>query len=358
MRFLAIIVFTCFYFHPIRANMDFITALDRNNIHIRFSSGLIRGEIDRKMNIFLELADKLLQENPLPRVPLLLEFTNSFFDKESSPYTIRFGNLREASIFGFDEEKVPENGLVIQLKGTEFNIGKTLCLLNGALRDLEYIKVYSSDAEASIDENKEKLSSIPSKKIEDYSSLRSEFVGKLLANKFYGVPINSPKAAGSIQYFFQGNQYHIYHYKPVGSATGRDSVFLILDDIQRILGKPDDGYFLFSNDSTFFYVHPFKNEFSGPILIEGFHSFSFPIIGYTRDRYPFERFVLLDHERLRKALFVPDKNLIISDYDELEREFLMKITHSNRNTGSGRRAIILFLLVAFLTGLVYFAKKV
>ncbi len=114
----------------------------------------------------------------------------------------------------------------------------------------------------------------------------------------------------------------------VTKTFGED--ILTVDNVFEIIGSHYDGHFVFIDDSTFYFISKFMDKVRGPFTIDSVGGGRRPVAKYYNEHTPIERFVLfLDSYRnaygYDKVLFIPDSNLVISNYAEQENAFIKNI---------------------------------
>ena len=254
----------------------------------------------------------------------------------------------------------------------DFDIKRILQLVNAALSNIDFIRKNQSQY---ILKTKygfvDTLNSIPFTEVAKYFSSPEPSIEKLLTEKIYR-HIKKTSEQGEIDYYYQNNQFHFYNTnKPeeewsksqkkfvVTKTFGED--ILTVDDIYEIIGSLYEGNFIFINESTFYFIPRLKDKIRGPFKIDSVDAGRRPITKYYYETNPFDKFTLFMeiNSSTSKVLFIPDSNLLISNYDKLEDNFiqglLTKTEKRKINTNSNRTITILltvlglcFLLIIWL----------
>lgn len=128
---------------------------------------------------------------------------------------------------------------------------------------------------------------------------------------------------------------------------------MIVDNVFEIFHPDGYGYgsFIFTNDSTFYYV-PYSEEYAkGVFTIRNMIVGRPPILRYYSEHSPMEKITLfLDgYNAYYKALFIPDSNIVISNYGALENEMIQQILTKKKNKVNtfdlDKKQIIIYILL-------------
>lgn len=250
-----------------------------------------------------------------------------------------------------------------------------LQLVNSGFANIDFIK--SNQSEYIIKTryyNADTLKSIQFNQVAKYLSTSDATIEKLLQEKHYR---NGEKAKEErdIDYYFQDNKFHFYNTrKPeeewsesqgkyvVSKTFGED--ILTTDNIFEIFGSVYDGHFVFINDSTFYFIPQLKGPIRGPFKIDSIAAGRPPITKYYHEYRPSEKFILFidNYKSDEKALFIPDSNFLVSNYDKIENDFingLLKKTDNPKikNSPSKTTIILTVLLVLCLLTIIWLGRR-
>ena len=101
----------------------------------------------------------------------------------------------------------------------------------------------------------------------------------------------------------------------------------------EIFGNVYDGYFVFTNDSTFYFIPQSKDTVRGPFKIDSIRAGRPPITKYYHEYGSIEKFILFvdNYRSYEKALFIPDSNFLVSNYDKIENDFIHSLFKKRDN---------------------------
>ncbi|MBK8345144.1 MAG: hypothetical protein IPL12_18775 [Bacteroidetes bacterium] len=114
--------------------------------------------------------------------------------------------------------------------------------------------------------------------------------------------------------------------------SNTEQVILTVDNIYEIFGNYNDGFFIFIDDSSFYYIPQNMGIAKGMFVINGIRSGRRPLNEYDYQLSPFEHFILyFDSYRYQsEALFIPQRSIVISNYDKLEDDFIATLLPTNQ----------------------------
>jgi hypothetical protein len=335
--FLSLLLFFSFSTY---AHEDLIISLNNRNIHFQYKSGWSEFEVGRKVNILINLTSKLSKTKGYQN-EFYLYFSHDYTKRDSSYYALGYGEFS----FWDNNKNNPlarknTTGLKVFIRDRDINIKQLLNLVNSAFENENYIKAnqkkfiinmhFLTNGITEFDT----LFSIPMPQLKRYFSSSDTIVENLNLEKIYRY---NKKTEGFrvIDYYYQNYKFHIYNTRDpdeewseeqnkyiVSKTYGED--ILVVENIHEILGNSNEGHFVFINDSIFYYIPQLKDNIYGPYEIENAHSGRRPIQKYYYEQFPVRRFTLFISNRgvLSKALFLPDKNLVISNFDKIENDFI------------------------------------
>lgn len=327
------------------AHQDVVYSVNKGNIHLQYLSGWGQLEVGNKIGIFLELSDKLVKEKFPNSEQLYIYFGHDYTKSDTSYYALGYGQF---SFLDYEKYKttkdVKANGLKILIRDRDFDIKKMLLLVNSAFSNIAFIKNNQSEYIIKTRFYKaDTLNSIQFNQVAKYLSSSDDTIEKLLKEKYYR---NKEKAKeeSDIDYYFQNNKFHFYNTrKPkeewsqsqgkyiVTKTFGED--ILTTDNIFEIFGSVYDGHFIFTNDSTFYFIPQLKDSIRGPFKIDSIRAGRPPITKYYHEYRPIEKFILFidNYRNNEKALFVPDSNFLVSNYDLIENSFINSLFKKTDN---------------------------
>ncbi|MFN8437912.1 MAG: hypothetical protein U0V72_09740 [Cytophagales bacterium] len=375
MKHILLIAFVLLSFRS-SAHQDIVYSINKGNVHLQYLSGWGQLEVGNKIRIFLELSDKLIKEKFPNSEQLYIYFGHDYTKSDTTYYTLGYGQF---SFWDYEKYKtskdVKANGLKILIRDRDFDIKKMLQLVNSGFANIDFIKRNQSEYIIKTRYYKvDTLKSIQFNLVAKYLSTTDATIEKLLQEKHYR---NREKAKEErdIDYYFQNNKFHFYNTrKPkeewsesqgkyvVSKTFGED--ILTIDNIFEIFGSVDDGHFVFTNDSTFYFIPQFKAPVRGPFKIDSIASGRPPITKYYHEYRPIEKFILFidNYRNYEKALFIPDSNFLVSNYDKIENDVingLFKKTDNPKikNSPSKTTIILIVLLVLCLTTIIWLIRR-
>ena len=353
------------------AHQDVVYSVNKGNVHLQYLSGWGQLEIGSKIRIFVELSDKLIKDRFPNSEQLYVYFGHDYTKSDTTYYALGYGQF---SFWDYEKNKsskdVKSKGIKIIIRDRDFDIKRVLFLVNSALSNTDLIKTtqteyiiktkyYDSDT----------LNSIQFSQVDKYLASSDPAIEKLLNEKYYR-NIQKVNEDRDIDYYFQNNQFHFYNTREpeeewsqaqnkhvVSKTFGED--ILVVDNIFEIFGSINDGHFVFINDSIFYFIPQLKDKIRGPFRIDNVTAGRRPIFKYYHENGPIEKFTLfIDNYRdYDKALFIPDSNLLVSNYDSLENDFInsffKKTVNKKVDSKSNRTVIILLTLLGLCLVLIF-----
>lgn len=342
------------------AHQDVVYSVNKGNIHLQYLSGWGQLEVGNKIRIFVELSDKLIKAKFPNSEQLYIYFGHDYTKSDTTYYALGYGQF---SFWDYEKYKssndVKANGLKIFIRDRDFDIKKMLLLINSGFSNIDFIKTNQSEYIIKTRYyNADTLNSIQFSQVAKYLSSSDNTVEKLLGEKYYR-NIEKSKEESDIDYYFQNNKFHFYNTrKPeeewsqsqgkyvVTKTFGED--ILIIDNIFEIFGSIYDGHFVFINDSTFYFIPQLKDKIRGPFKIDNVRVGRPPIDKYYHESRPIEKFTLFidKYRSYGKALFIPDSNLLVSNYDKLETDFIKSLFRKAADKevkGSPNKTVIILL---------------
>ena len=364
------------------AHQDMIFSVNKGNVHVKYLSGWQQFEIGYKVNILLELTDKLVRTKGYTSDNIYIYFEHDY-TKSQKPYlALGYGDF---SYMNYEEDKpsinVKKTGIKIIIRDRDLDTKKILTLINSALDNVTYInknqKQLIIDLNLSINgvDQYDTLISISANKVNKYQSSTDTTINRLLNEKIYR-NLKKTNKNRAIDYYFQNDQFHFYntreHDKEWSQETreyvetktyGED--ILIVDNVHEIFGSFNDGHFIFTNDSVFYYIPQLKDKVSGPFKVDSVKVGRRPILKYYHEYSPVNRFTLFvdNYQNYNKAIFFPDSNLVISNFDKIENDFINNLLKAQTNNNEPNKTdskliiILIFFALSIATNIWLSLKK-
>ena len=359
-----------------------IFSVNKGNVHVKYLSGWQQFEIGYKVNILLELTDKLVRTKGYTSDNIYIYFEHDY-TKSQKPYlALGYGDF---SYMNYEEDKpsinVKKTGIKIIIRDRDLDTKKILTLINSALDNVTYInknqKQLIIDLNLSINgvDQYDTLISISANKVNKYQSSTDTTINRLLNEKIYR-NLKKTNKNRAIDYYFQNDQFHFYntreHDKEWSQETreyvetktyGED--ILIVDNVHEIFGSFNDGHFIFTNDSVFYYIPQLKDKVSGPFKVDSVKVGRRPILKYYHEYSPVNRFTLFvdNYQNYNKAIFFPDSNLVISNFDKIENDFINNLLKAQTNNNEPNKTdskliiILIFFALSIATNIWLSLKK-
>jgi hypothetical protein len=344
------------------AHQDVIYSVNKGNVHLQYLSGWGELEIGNKIKIFIEICENLIRGKFDNSEQLYIYFGHDYTKSDSSYYTVGYGQF---SFWDYEKNKTSKDikakGIKITIRDKDFDIKQMLNLVNSAFTNIDFIK--DNQLKYRIEPILHKLdtlNSIPFAQVEKYLSSSDSTINNLLTKKYYrSLPREED---GRVGYYFQNNRFHFYNtnvkeWSPAQSkyvvTKTSDKDILVVDNIYEIFGNVYDGYFVFTNDSTFYFIPQLKDKVRGPFKIDSVRAGRQPITKYYHEYRPIEKFILFidNYRNYEKALFVPDSNFLVSNYDQIENNFinsLFKKTDNKKINSKPSKTVIILLALLVL----------
>lgn len=323
------------------AHEDMIMSVNKGNIHFQYKTGWTELEIGQKVNILLDLSTKLVKTKGYTNEQIYIYFNHDYTKRDSPYWALGFGQF---SYWDYEKEKsskdITATGLKLIIRDRDFDIKELLNIINSAFSNLNFIKANqkqliidlhsSTNGVAQFDT----LYSISHTLVKEYLSSSDTIIQQLIKEKTYR-NLKRAEETRAIDYYYQNNEFHFYNTREpdeewsqeqrkyvVSKTYGED--ILVVNNILEIFGSFNDGHFVFINDSVFYYIPQLKDKVGGPFKVDSVRAGRPPIHKYYHEYSPVNRFTLFfdNYRNYNKAIFFPDSNLVISNFDKLENEFI------------------------------------
>lgn len=334
----------------ILAHQDKILTIQKSNVILQYTIGWKQQEIGKVNEILAHLTEKLVLARNF-KEKILISFTHDYVQWYSSYYSLSYDNFR---IIDYQNncKILSGRGIKLIIKDRQLNIEKTLSVIDNAISNIEFIKKKQAqvliDLREKINYKKQfdTLTTIPFKQIDGFFSKTTDLVKKLINERTYR-NLKCAETFWNIDYYYRNNKFHFYNtsnpetqynpktgYEDTVKLYGED--ILTVDNILEIFGEWNYGNFVFINDSVFYYIPKLKTKPLGPHKIDGVIAGRPPIFRFEIDSEPMLRYsIYIDrYSDFTKALFIPDSNILISNFNEKENEFindLVKIKKRNKS---------------------------
>jgi hypothetical protein len=323
------------------AHQDMIISVNKEDIHFQYKTGRIELEIGKKVDILLDLSAKLVKEKGYSNEKIYIYFDHDYTKRDSSYWALGFGQFL---YWDYEKEKplkdITATGLKLIIRDRDIHIAKLLKLINSAFSNVSFIK--SNQQQLIIDQRMsingivqfDTLTTIPYSQLEKYYSTSDTTIERLIKDKTYR-NLKKTEKNRAIDYYYQNNKFHFYNTREsdkewsqeqkkivVTKTYGED--ILIVDNILEIFGSFNDGHFIFINDSVFYYIPQLNDKVVGPFKVDSIAAGRPPIHKYYHEYSPVNRFTIFfdNYINFKKAMFFPDSNLVISNFDKLENDFI------------------------------------
>jgi hypothetical protein len=333
--FLILLLFTSIH---VAAHSDYTITMNKGNLHLQYTTGWTL-EMEYRLNILLELGDRLLKAKGFNNEHMFIYFDYDYTKRDTAFYALGYGEFtyREFKVdsLSFTSKEFTRTGLKLIIRDRDIDIQKMLNLICSAFRSPEYIRKMQSPVKTPFrlfPEGEKIITSIPKVLIGlNYNSTDST-VTRLVNEKTYRF-INKTGKPGEVDYYYQNNRFHFYSseetvwlaeqgkYELI-KDPGKD--ILVVDKILEISGSTNDGHFVFTDDSTFYFIDHYPSAVRGSFEIDSIRAGRRPI-KYDYETSPMKRFTIHHdvYRKKRKALFFPDSNLVISNFENTELKFLL-----------------------------------
>jgi hypothetical protein len=331
------------------AHEDIIQTTNVENVHLNLITGYSNYEVYKQADILHYLAVRLLKAKGF-REHVYISFRHAYTGPDSSFYALAYVPFHYPDETNSTGQHTHMTGLKLVVRDVYMDIGKMLRLINAGISNIESIKASQSTyyLKGIMPRDLDTVVAIPAAGINKLLTVTDTTIERILGEKTYRNIIRE-KEYGKVDYYFQNNCYHFFNEDEAYSDTeGKDiegpyygQVQLIVDNIFEIIGGLNDNHIIFTSDRTFYYL-PSEilyisdpkppRPLRGPFTIDSISpSGRRPIFKYTREyNDPFSFFTLyirnFTHDinlRDSKVLFLPDSNLLISNYENFENEMLL-----------------------------------
>jgi len=364
------------------AHQDMIMSVNKGNIHFQYKTGWTELEIGQKVNILLDLSAKLVKAKGYSNEQIYIYFDHDYTKRDSSYLALGFGHF---SYWDYDKEKsskdITATGLKLIIRDRDFDIKELLNIINSAFSNVNFIK--DNQKQLIIDMHSttngvaefDTLSSIPPTQVKKYLSSSDAIIERLIKEKTYR-NLKKAEETRAIDYYYQNNEFHFYNTREpdeewsqeqgkyvVSKTYGED--ILVVDNILEIFGSFNDGHFVFINDSVFYYIPQLKDKVGGPFKVDNVRAGRPPIHKYYHEYAPVDRFTLFfdNYRNYTKAIFFPDSNLVISNFDKLENNFIngiftkQDVKRTDRDSNKNLYLILTFLILSIILNIWLWTSK-
>ncbi len=355
------------------AHQDMIMSVNKGNIHFQYKTGWTELEIGQKVNILLDLSAKLVKAKGYTNDQIYIYFDHDYTKRDSSYCALGFGQF---SYWDYEKKKsskdITATGLKLIVRDRDFDIQEFLNLINSAFSNVNFIK--TNQQQLIIDEHWsingiaqfDTLFSIPSTQVQKYLSSSDKTIESLIKEKTYR-NLKKAEETRAIDYYYQNNAFHFYNTREpdeewsqeqrkyvVSKTYGED--ILVVDNILEIFGSFNDGHFVFINDSVFYYIPQLKDKVGGPFKVDSVRAGRPPIHKYYHEYSSVDRFTLFfdNYRNYTKAIFFPDSNLVISNFDKLENDFINGLFNKQtvKQTDSGSNIKLYLILTVLILSII------
>ena len=313
-----LILFVCIPFFA-KASWDLDVYNDTENVSIESYLSHQEFETQFKIDILIKLVQQLIEESEHPDLQVFMNI-NYYGTYQDSYYTLGYDKF-EASKLSHSPEKREYEGLIIYIKDKDIKVKKILTILSNALNNIDYIKsnqtrVFKKSKYSPTNNPKfDTLYSISPEEINQYASNGNKLLDIIVAQKVDVERRFAEKEQKNINYYYQNNKYHFYN-------SEKTKKLLVVDNVLEIVGNTKDGYFIFDTDSTFYYLTMFNGKVKGKFKIDDLYQGREPIYNYKRKTKPTNLFLLNISNSATQILFVPDRNFVYSNYQEVDEKII------------------------------------
>lgn len=363
MRILFLTIFLFIYFKA-HAHQDIIISVNKANIHFEYKTGWTEFEIGHKIDILLDLTLKLITTKGYTNTQIYIYFNHDYTKSDSSYYALGYG---EFAYFDYENKNstnnITANGLKLIIRDKDFDIKRLLNLINSAFANVNSIKISQETLMIDLHSRTngvaqfDTLTSIPYDQISKYFNSSDVITERLIQEKTY-YNLKRAEENNTIDYYYQDNKFHFYNTGESNEAWSQEQRkngvsridgedILVVDNILEIIGSLHDGHFIFINDSVFYYIPPLKDKIGGPFRVNGVRDGRPPIHKYDHEYSPIDRFIFFfdNYGNYNKVIFFPDSNLVISNFDQLESDFINGLLNKQSLQKTKPRSNVKFYLL-------------
>ena len=241
-------------------------------------------------------------------------------------------------------------GLMITINEPRLNILSVLNVLASAMENYDRIEkdqyTWIRDKRETINgiHQYDTLITIHPVEIEKFKSKSHPVIDSLVSNRYFACKRGRKYSWGS-EWYFSSNKYHFYRAENFESemddslkinlrATVIHDEILVLDELSEVVSDRF-GHFIFTNASTFYFMPRLEDTVSGPFKLTGVIPGRVPVHKYSVEYISNDQGI---HDETRifmnfdnfgqhtKAVFIPEKSILISNYQDIESDFI----HGNK----------------------------
>lgn len=287
MKAILILIFSFAVFYT-SASEDYIISSNYKNVHLL--SGGLEGndEKNAKIGMFFNMVKKLVESKKYKEeiyIKAYCDDDNKLYD--TMPYSARYGNFtcRDYDTGGIYMHEWGDRGLIIEIVDKDCKLNEWLQFVNSVFINVNYIKQYSLVYHIAANPgrwNAHSDTSISHTVAMQLAQESDNTVDSILQQRWY---------CGSIEhgwqevFYYSGNKFHLQYYDqgfdsnaiynhyeilykrftPSEELKNKNS-FLELDNIVLIQSTLF-GDFIYTNDSTFYFVTRPQKKVSGPYVL-------------------------------------------------------------------------------------------
>lgn len=338
----------------------------KGNLLIEFPVGE-KFELGLGKNVFIlkELVHQLQTNNGFDKTPVYI-FINPRIDiTDSTSYFLGYGDMPNGwNLDGPFSSLKNAKGIMLMITDKNMKIPEVLNLLHFAYTNLKYIQTAQKQYKVGTVFQRDSVSSIPLSMVQQKLKSSNALIDKIM-HRSISLDSLLPTDFGSLGLYYQNKLFHFFNKQDI-EINDRESShhaspkttkeLLIVPNVFEVKFTNTQDYFVFTDDSTFYFLSYRKTKFAGPYTIHGLNPRS-PLLNCDYDYFPLERYVLVfDFYGIRdKVLFIPDSNLVISNYGNLEGEHITHLVSdlSQEQLEPGLPKLIYLLLILFMLSLFF-----
>lgn len=320
---------------------------------------------DDKFAVLFYLSEKLVRHKLHESEMFNIYFDQDFDFPDSSFFALGYGSTR-------DNWEPERKGIKLIFRDRDFDIHKVLNIINAACENLELIKhnQYATNNKTKLEE-KEIIKSIAQQNILDFASNNSAIVDSLLKERVFRKNVNDyiyDDCVLGMDFYFQNDSFYLFNlcmegrYKQLNDKKDSLSILFVAKNITEYVRYNQFEHFVFVNDSQFYFFNSDYGRHNGPVTIPGFNSKRGFIESINSQDEPFQAYYIFvqKKEEVNKVLFIPDSNLVISNYDKIEKQFVnnyLRNVKPNNLRFNDRILWLSLLLVSIIFNLVLISRR-
>ncbi len=322
---------------------DKMYTYESSKIYSKYIVSFNKFEYIKKVEISLKIADDLLsQKNYNEKIYIYFDHTDSI------KYFLGYDNIVNGWSYYKRSKNDTVKGLKIIVRDKNFRISDLIKLVDYASSNKKHIQEsqipHILNKYHSVNGIYDTVNSITTKAIDRiFKSHENKLLHQVISKKRIR-SINKYDTVNGINYYFQDNVFYFYptkikqHLNDTNNLEKADTSivnsFLKVSNIHEIIRINDRSHFVFTNDSTFYYLKSPFHKIPAPLVIKLNCKRRWPI-RELEYKYSGIKRIIIKHfscTENQESIYIIDSNRVISNYNTLETQFIKSLLTPENQT--------------------------